>query len=159
MNKVLLTLASLLTIAAFSLSGNASQSMSQGPYDPSRDAFQDFADAQQQAEAEDKLILIQIGGNWCTWCHKLERFFDKTDSVKQLRDETFVSIKVNVSPENENEAFLNEMPEFEGYPFLVITNAQGDILNSRTSGALEEGLGYSENKFTEYFTYWKNTER
>ena len=57
-----------------------------------------------------------------------------------------------------NEAFLNEMPEFEGYPFLVITDKEGQVLNSRTSGALEEGLGYSEAKFKAYFEYWKNAE-
>jgi len=157
MNKFWLILLGLIGIAVFSLSGNAD--MSKGPYDPSRDAFQDFADAKQQALAEDKLILIQIGGNWCPWCHKLERFLNKTESIKKLRDETFISMKVNVSPENENEAFLNEMPEFEGYPFIVITDAAGEILNSRTSGALEDGLGYSESKFKEYFSYWKNAER
>lgn len=155
MNKLLIAIAFIAGIATLSMTSTANH----GPYDPNRDAFQDFKAAQVQAQQEDKLILIQIGGNWCSWCHKLERFFNNTTSIKQLRDETFVSIKVNVSPENGNQDFLNEMPEFEGYPFLVITDAKGEVLNSRTSGALEEGLGYSEAKFKEYFTYWKNAER
>jgi thioredoxin-related protein len=154
MKKVILILGLIASIVAISMTSKAEQ----GPYDPSRDAVKDFQEAQLQAQNEDKLILIQIGGNWCPWCHKLERFFNKNDNVNALLDETFIPIKVNVSPENDNEAFLNEMPEFEGYPFIVITDAQGEILNSRTSGALEEGNGYSETKFIAYFKYWNSRE-
>jgi len=154
MNKMLITLGLVLSIITISITTQADR----GPYDPSRDAFKDFQAAQHQADKEGKLILVQIGGNWCSWCHKLERFFNNSAAIKALRDDTFVAIKVNVSPENENEAFLNEMPEFEGYPFLVITDKEGQVLNSRTSGALEEGLGYSEAKFKAYFEYWKNAE-
>jgi thioredoxin-related protein len=155
MNKILITLGLVLSIVTISITSQADH----GPYDPSRDAFKDFEAAQVQANEEDKLILVQIGGNWCSWCHKLERFFNSNTAIKTLRDETFVAIKVNVSPENDNEAFLNNMPEFEGYPFLVITDKDGQVLNSRTSGALEEGLGYSEAKFKEYFEYWKDADQ
>lgn len=155
MNKMLITFGLVFSIITISITAQADR----GPYDPSRDAFKDFQDAQLQAEKEDKLILVQIGGNWCSWCHKLERFFNNNTAIKTLLDDTFVAIKVNVSPENDNEAFLDEMPEFEGYPFLVITDEEGQVLNSRTSGALEGGLGYSEAKFKEYFEYWKNAER
>jgi len=154
MKKVILILGLIASIIAISMTTKASQ----GPYDPSQDAFKDFQQAKLQAQNEDKLILIQIGGNWCPWCHKLERFFTKNDNVNNLLHSTFVSIKVNVSPENDNETFLNEMPEFEGYPFIVITDAHGEILNSRTSGALEEGNGYSETKFIAYFNYWNKRE-
>jgi len=155
MNKFLITLGLVFSIITISITSQADH----GPYDPSRDAFKDFEAAQQQAEQEGKLVLIQIGGNWCSWCHKLERFFNSNTAIKSLRDDTFVAIKVNVSPENDNEAFLREMPEFEGYPFLVITDEDGQILNSRTSGALEDGMGYSESKFKDYFEYWKNAKQ
>ena len=154
MKKIILIIGFIASIVAISMTSQASD----GPYDPSRDAFQDFQQAKLQAETEGKLVLIRIGGNWCPWCHKLERFFNKNDNVKALLRDTFISIKVNVSPENDNEAFINEMPEFEGYPFLVITDAQGEILNSRTSGALEEGSGYSETKFIDYFKYWNSRQ-
>lgn len=154
MKKVILILGLIASIVVISMTSRASL----GLYDPSRDAFKDFQEAKIQAQKEDKLILIQIGGNWCSWCHKLERFFNKNEKVNALLYKTFIPIKVNVSPENDNEAFLNEMPEFEGYPFIVITDAQGEVLNSRTSGALEEGNGYSETKFIDYFTYWHSRE-
>lgn len=145
----------LLAISMTTVLSIAGQSHQQ-PYDPSRDPFADFTAAQAQAQAENKLILIQIGGNWCSWCHKLDRFFTHEEAIKSLLADTFITMKVNVSAENDNAAFINEMPEFEGYPFLVITDAHGQILNSRTSGALESGNGYSVDLFTEYFTYWKN---
>lgn len=152
MKKLVLIVGLIASIVVISMTTKAND----GPYDPSRDAFEDFQQAKVRAEEQDKLILIRIGGNWCPWCHKLERFFNQNDKVNALLHDTFITIKVNVSPENGNEAFLNEMPEFEGYPFLVITDPQGEVLNSRTSGALEEGNGYSETKFLEYFNYWNN---
>ncbi len=156
MNKLLIILGLILSFQTYTILTHANHS--QGPYDPSRDPFKDFELAQKQATEDDKLILIQIGGNWCSWCIRLERFFDKSPKIKELRDDTFVVMKVNVSSENYNEDFLAEMPEFEGYPFLVITDEDGNVLNSLTSGNLEEGSGYSASKFKEYFEYWKNAE-
>ena len=69
MNKFLITLGLVLSIITISITTQADH----GPYDPSRDAFKDFEDAQLQAEQEGKLILIQIGGNWCSWCQNTPR--------------------------------------------------------------------------------------
>ncbi len=151
----MITIGLMASIVAYSIFSYANH----GPYDPERDPFKDFEQAQQTASEQNKLILIQIGGNWCSWCIKLERFFDNAPDIAKLRDDTFVVIKVNVSPENYNEEFLAQMPEFEGYPFLVITDEDGQVLNSLTSGNLEQGNGYSESKFKEYFEYWKNSDR
>ncbi len=154
MKKLFVFLALFVSIIGYSIFSQASH----GPYNPDRDPFKDFELAQIEAAAHDKLILIQIGGNWCSWCIKLERFFIKNPTIADMRDEVFVSMKVNVSPENYNEDFLSQLPEFEGYPFLVITDEDGQVLNSKTSGNFEEGSGYSTSKFKEYFDYWKNAD-
>ena len=107
MNKLLIILGLILSFQTYTILTHANHS--QGPYDPSRDPFKDFELAQKQATEDDKLILIQIGGNWCSWCIRLERFFDKSPKIKELRDDTFVVMKVNVSSENYNEDFLAEM--------------------------------------------------
>ncbi len=37
-------------------------------YNPEADARADIASAVKQAKAENKHVLLQIGGNWCPWC-------------------------------------------------------------------------------------------
>lgn len=154
MKKFLVSLGILLSIFSYSMFSFATH----GPYDPQRDPFKDFENAQTEASRDNKFILITVGGNWCPWCIKLERFFDNTPEIKTLRDKVFVSMKVNVSTENYNEDFLSQMPEFEGYPFIIVTNQRGEVLNSLTSGNLEEGNGYSKSKFKEYFEYWQDAD-
>ncbi|PHS70608.1 MAG: thiol-disulfide isomerase [Methylophaga sp.] len=155
MNRLLIMLGLLISLQGFTLTANAVN----GPYDPERDPFKDFDLAQIEAKKNDKFILIQVGGNWCSWCHKLERFFNQSSEIKALLNNNFVVVKVNVSEENYNEEFLDQLPEFVGYPFLVVTDANGEVLNSITSGYLEEGNGYSETKFREYFKAMKSIRK
>ena len=54
MNKILITLALVLSISTISITTQAEP----GPYDPSRDAFKDFQNAQLRAEKEEKLIQL-----------------------------------------------------------------------------------------------------
>ena len=154
MKKLLISLSIIFSILGYSMFSHANH----GPYDPERDPFQDFKNAQIEASRDNKFILIQVGGNWCSWCIKLERFFEKSPEIKALRDEVFVVIKVNVSTDNYNEEFLSQMPEFEGYPFIIVTNQRGEVVNSLTSGNLEEGNGYSKSKFKEYFQFWRDAD-
>ena len=42
-------------------------------FDPTRDPAKDLAAAEAQAKAEHKNILLDVGGNWCSWCHLLDR--------------------------------------------------------------------------------------
>ena len=72
-------------------------------YDPARDPFVDFVAAQAEAKAENKLILLEFGGNWCVWCHRLDEFIAKQNEISKNISEVFIVVKVNVSEENGNE--------------------------------------------------------
>lgn len=43
-------------------------------YDPARDPAADLELTVQRAEAENKRILLVIGGEWCIWCEYLANF-------------------------------------------------------------------------------------
>jgi|SRR6516162_2392048 len=42
-------------------------------YDPRRDPEKDLAAARAEAEKNRKNIFVEVGGEWCTWCHILDR--------------------------------------------------------------------------------------
>jgi thiol:disulfide interchange protein len=127
-------------------------------YDPARNAFADFEMAKRDAKTNGKLILVEFGGDWCIWCRRIEKFMLSTPDINKGIDDVFVLLKVNVSDENKNEKFVNEFPAIKGYPFFVIVDSNGVILESQNTGALEEGKGYSVDKFKAFIAKWKKAQ-
>src|SRR5207245_602169 len=64
-------------------------------YDPKRDADQDIRDAIAEAKRTNRRILLEVGGEWCSWCHTLDNFFQAHPELIALRDKTFVTVKIN----------------------------------------------------------------
>ena len=116
-------------------------------FDPARDAQADVARAVARASAEGKRVIVDVGGEWCTWCHVMDRFIAAHPDVRALIDARYVWVKINVSPENRNEALLSRWPSITGYPHLFVLDADGTLLHSQNTGALEAGKGYDKAKF------------
>ncbi len=125
-----------------------------GPFEPTRDALKDFEAAKAQAKATGRRILMDVGGNWCGWCRLLHGFWEQQPEVKALRDQHFVFLMVNFSPENKNEALLSRFPKIQGYPHFFVLDAEGQLLHAQDTGKLEEGKGYSPAKMTDFFRAW-----
>ena len=115
-------------------------------FDPKRDAAQDVLTATALAKAQGKRVLVDVGGEWCPWCHILDRFSAANADVQQLRDAHYVWVKVNYSPDNKNEALLARWPKVKGYPHLFVLDADGKLLQSQDTGALEAGDSYDKPK-------------
>jgi hypothetical protein len=45
-------------------------------YDPRANPYRDLERAIERASAENKRILIVVGGDWCVWCEILDAFRD-----------------------------------------------------------------------------------
>jgi len=74
-------------------------------YDPRRDPQADLQLAVAKAQAQRKRILLDVGGNWCTWCHILDNYLATDRAVGDAFESSFVILKINWSPENQNAAF------------------------------------------------------
>ncbi len=123
-----------------------------GWYEPDRDPFADLEYAKNLAEQGDKHILLVVGGDWCSWCHTLDRFIKQNESVEQALNETFVTLKINVSEDNYNEAFLENLPSAVGYPHFYVLSHEGKVLASQQTAELESfwGWGYSKRAFRKF---------
>lgn len=69
-------------------------------YDPQRNADQDIRDAIAEAKLTNRRILLEVGGEWCSWCHILDNYFAAHSDLVALRDKNFVTLKINFSEEN-----------------------------------------------------------
>ncbi|MBY0502421.1 MAG: thioredoxin family protein [Bryobacteraceae bacterium] len=125
-------------------------------FDPARDAAQDLVAAREMATREGKHILLDVGGKWCVWCRYMDRFFEETPELKELRAKNFVVMKVNFSPDNENKEFLGQYPKIQGYPHLFVLDATGKLLVSQETGSmeLEKARGYDMKKMRAFLVKW-----
>lgn len=115
-------------------------------FDSARDAVADVATAASMAKAQRKRVLVDVGGEWCPWCHILDRFVAANPDVKKLVDDNYVWVKVNWSPQNKNEPLLSRWPKVKGYPHLFVLDGDGALLHSQNTDALESGDSYDKNK-------------
>src|SRR4029434_6330075 len=70
-------------------------------FDPARDPARDLEVALRMAHAAGRRVVIEVGGEWCSWCHILDRFFEANPDLKRFRDANYIWLKVNWSPENQ----------------------------------------------------------
>lgn len=125
-------------------------------YNPKANAASDIATAVTMADSLGKNVLLQIGGNWCPWCIKFNKFC-KTDSViDTLIQNNFIVVHVNYSIENKNLEILKSYgyPQRFGFPVFVILDNKGNRLHTQDSGLLELGKSYDRNKIITFLTNW-----
>jgi thioredoxin-related protein len=115
-------------------------------FDPARDAAKDVAAAASIARKQGKRVIVDVGGEWCPWCHILDHFITANADVKTLVDANYVWVKVNWSPQNKNEALLARWPEVKGYPHLFVLDGNGKLLHSQNTDELEAGKDYDKPK-------------
>lgn len=115
-------------------------------FDPARNAVADVEQALSQARSQRKLVFIDLGGEWCSWCHIFDRFIASRAEVQKVLAERYVMVKVNYSPQQRNEQLLSRFPKARGYPHFYVLDAGGKVLASQDSGELESGKDYDEAK-------------
>ena len=123
-------------------------------FDAGRDPSRDLAAALEIAHSTHRRVIVDVGGDWCGWCHVLDRLFVDDPELRRLRDRGFVWLKVNFSKENRNEAFLRRWPKVAGYPHLFVVEADGHLLHSQNTDVLESGNGYDVGAMRAFLVKW-----
>jgi len=125
-------------------------------YDEQRDPFSDANAALALAKKTNRNVLIEIGGNWCTWCHKMDAFLLKNLKIYQALHSNYVLLKISVSDVNENEAFMKSLPPVFGYPHMYVSTASGKMLLSKDTAELQDNYGYSKEYWMTFLSRWQS---
>ena len=125
-------------------------------YNPKADAQAEIAAAVTQAQAENKHVFIQVGGNWCPWCKSFHDLTSTDPELKSFIDQNYVVVHVNYSPENKNLETLASLdyPQRFGFPVFVILDAEGQRIHTQNSAYLEDGKGHSKEKIQQFLQQW-----
>ena len=128
-------------------------------YDPARNAADDIRAAIAEAGRTGKRVLVEVGGEWCIWCHIMDAYFEKNPELLAFREKNFIMVKINFSEENKNEPLLSRYPQINGYPHLFVLERDGHFLHSQDTGKLEEGKSYNLTKFMDFLKEWAPPEK
>ena len=132
-------------------------------YDPTQDPFSDLVLATYRAEENNRLILLIVGGYWCSWCYTLDKYLENNEEFTDLFYKTFEVVKIYYGPKNENKMFLSKLPKIKGYPHLFIMDSNFDLLGSQNTGILEKRNSfplspqhYKDKYMNEFLDKWAN---
>lgn len=125
-------------------------------YNPQANASADLKEAVKKAKAENKHVLLQIGGNWCSWCLKFHNLTTSDVQLDSTLKANYVVLKINHSKEVPNLDVLEQLeyPQRFGFPVFVVLDGNGKRLHTQNSAYLEDGAGYSKKKIMEFLAQW-----
>ena len=104
------------------------------PYDDKADAKADIDKAFAAAQTSGKRVLINYGGNWCSWCRGLEGVM-LLPEVKPFIDANFEVVHVSTGATAQD---MNSRPEtyrpfgvekIDGTPYLVIAEPDRTVVH------------------------------
>jgi len=121
-------------------------------YDEKANAKELIDSAVVAAKRENRRVLIQWGGNWCSWCLLLhERFKSDKDLAKTLRYEYDV---VYIDSKNAELMKKYGVDMNEGVPYLTILDADGKVLINQSTVPFETKVdgknGHDPKKLQEF---------
>jgi serine/threonine-protein kinase len=118
-------------------------------YDSQADPGQLIANAVARAKRANKRVLLQFGGNWCPWCHKLLDVFQNNSDVRRVLSHEYELVLID----SEQQAAQDLIAEYglllNGVPFLVVLDAEGNLVHQQRTGELVVDGHHDPEKVTE----------
>lgn len=126
-------------------------------YSPTANTIKDISEAIKKARDANKYVLIQAGGNWCSWCIAFNGFTIADKQIDSSLKANFVIYHLNYSKENKNYRTFKKygFPQRFGFPVFLILDGNGKLLHTENSAYLEKGKSYDQVKVLEFLRNWR----
>jgi thiol-disulfide isomerase/thioredoxin len=127
------------------------------PYDEAANADAVVAKAKAQARAEHKLLIIDLGGNWCGDCRVLAGTMEQPD-LKTFVDKHYVVVTVNVGRFDTNlqiPAHYGITKRMDGVPSLLVVDPKTDkLLDEGHTAALADARHMTPQALADWLAQW-----
>lgn len=124
-------------------------------YDVNADAKADIAKAVARAKKENKRVLLQFGGNWCGWCHKLHDVFKTDAKIARTLLYEYEVVMVDIGHSDKNQDLVTKYEakiKEAGVPYLTVLNGDGEVVTNQNTSDLEEGDHHDVTKVNDFLT-------
>lgn len=127
------------------------------PYDTTANADRAVAEARQRAIATHKLLLIDLGGNWCPDCRILAGTIE-TPRLKAFVDAHYEVVTVDVGRFDKNgqiPARYGITGRLQGVPSLLIVEPKANrLINQGHTAALADARHMSPQALADWLASW-----
>lgn len=123
-------------------------------FDPNRDAAADIQAAVLEAHRTGKRIILEVGGDWCQYCHEMYQLFQEHPDLLQLRDSRFITVAIAYDSSHRNDKLLSGYGKVLGIPHFFVLEKDGTLLYSQHVLDLRADGAYSSEKMREFLTRW-----
>jgi thiol-disulfide isomerase/thioredoxin len=126
------------------------------PYDENADADRAVDAAFARAMHERKLVLIDLGGNWCPDCRILAGVMELPE-VRAFLDAHFVAVSVDIGRFNKNldiPARFGITGRLEGVPSVLIVTPDGRLLDNGHVAALADARTLTPQAIADWLAQW-----
>lgn len=82
----------VILISTISLSAQTEDSREK--FDPARNPFEDLKSAVGFTTESNKRIILDVGGEWCIWCHRIDAFMQSTEEIKPYLKKIMLLLKL-----------------------------------------------------------------
>jgi len=127
------------------------------PYDEAADANAAVAKAKARAKAAHKLLLIDLGGNWCGDCRILSATMERPE-LKAFVDKHYQLVFVDVGRFDKNlqiPAHYGITQRLEGVPALLVVDPRTDrLLDAGRVSALQDARHMTPQALADWLAQW-----
>jgi thiol-disulfide isomerase/thioredoxin len=125
------------------------------PYDEAADAKAEVKAAMAKARASHRLLLIDLGGNWCPDCRLLAALMRQPELARFV-DAHYVVVTVDVGRINRNLDIPARfgIGQVTGVPSLLIVDGAGKLLDKGRTAALADARHMSPQALADWLAQW-----
>jgi thiol-disulfide isomerase/thioredoxin len=125
------------------------------PYDESADANADVAAGLAKAKATHRLLLVDLGGNWCPDCRLLAALMRQPELARFV-EAHYVVVPVDVGRMNRNLQIPARwgVDKVTGVPSLLIVDRQGHLLDQGHTAALADARHMTPQALADWLARW-----
>jgi thiol-disulfide isomerase/thioredoxin len=128
------------------------------PYDEGAEANAAVADAFAKAKRSHKLVLIDLGGNWCPDCIILANFLHLPE-INAFIDKHYEVVSVDVGRFNKNLQVPTRFgftERLKGVPTVLVATPDGQLINEGNVFAFTDARHMTPKDLSEYLARWPN---
>jgi thiol-disulfide isomerase/thioredoxin len=125
------------------------------PYDEAADANADVQAGLAKARATHRLLLVDLGGNWCPDCRLLAGLMRQPELTRFV-EAHYVVVTVDVGRINRNLQIPARwgVDTVTGVPSLLIVDSRGELLDKGHTAALADARHMTPQALADWLAQW-----